>query len=700
MMINITINSKQVKVKKNTTVIQACSKLNIQIPRFCYHPKLSIAGNCRICLVEIKNAPKLIASCAMPVSENMVIETNSMNVKRAREDVIELLLINHPLDCPICDQGGECDLQDQTMSYGNHRGRFNEYKRAVTDKDCGPLINTIMTRCIHCTRCVRFSTEVAGVQEMGTTGRGSHMEIGTYINQTLQSELSGNMIDLCPVGAITSKPYAYTARPWELESIESIDIFDGIGSNIRVDVRGKDIMRILPKHNKNINEEWISDKIRFCFDGLKNQRIDTPMLYLDKWNILSPTNWTKILNEFVSNSNITKQMKGIAGNTVDSETLLVFKEFVNSVGSSDLYTMNPQISPDFRNNYITNESLDTILESDNLLLIGTNLRTEAPVLNARIRKQVFKKKMKVFSIGCSLDLGVEHKQIGNTIETLIKVVNGTHPICQKLLKSTSITILIGSSIINTKNFRLISLAIKELNKYIKVNISILQPNSNGASALEIGYPSVKHNSKYYNQYSLNHNNILYYFLNTNNLNIQEKKENDYIVYQGHHGYKLTQIHANIILPGTTFLEKDSLYMNTEGRVQQTKIILDKVNNAIQDWKILKGISQWFVWTISTKLMKTRNIKDIEYNNIYDIRKSLCNISNIFDYVDFRVKTKIKFREDKNTKYSLRIKNSLVKNRYITSNNRPSIINYFNNSLISKASISLLKRSKIQQNQSR
>lgn len=691
-MVNLKINDKQIQVKKNTTIIQACSKLNIQVPRFCYHPRLTIAGNCRICLVEIKNAPKLAASCAMPVMDNMEIYTDSLKVKRAREDVIELLLINHPLDCPICDQGGECDLQDQTMVYGNHRGRFNEYKRTVSDKDYGPLISTVMTRCIHCTRCVRFSTEIAGVSEMGSTGRGNTMEIGTYIDKAIHSELSGNMIDVCPVGAITSKPYAFAARPWELESIESIDVFDGIGSNIRVDVRGRDIMRILPKQNKHINEDWISDKIRFCYDGFKNQRIETPMLYLRKWNMLSTVNWTSALDDIASKINEKNNVQFIAGNTVDAETLYLIKKLSNKTGNSNIYTMNPQLSPDLRRNYIFDSNIDNIFNTEGVILLGTNMKTEAPMLNAKLRKIQRKNNVKVYSIASSLNLAIKHKHIGNSIRSFIDVIKGNNSICKDIINMKSITVVIGSSVLHSNDLRLVSLATSYLKQIMNVSVNVLQPSSNSVTASDIGYPSLKHNSVYYNQYSINrekiHNNV-YYYVNTNNLPIDDISNDSYVIYQGHHGYKLSSRHADVILPGTSFLEKQGLYANTEGRLQETKIVLDKLNNSIQDWKIVQGVAQWLDYKLNyPKAVRT----NINYGNIYEIRIELKKISNSFDYIDFIVPNKV----DKILNKNLRIYkyNTSAYGNTKAYNVRPYIINYFTNNSITANSISLTKRSKI------
>ncbi|HLJ64562.1 MAG TPA: NADH-quinone oxidoreductase subunit NuoG, partial [Stellaceae bacterium] len=385
----LTINGIAAEVPAGTTVLQACQQVGVEIPHFCFHERLAIAGNCRMCLVEQEKAPKPIASCAMPVAEGMVIHTESEKARKARRGVMEFLLINHPLDCPICDQGGECDLQDQAMAYGFDRGRFQENKRAVKDKDFGPLVATSMTRCIHCTRCVRFATEIAGVEELGATGRGEGMEIGTYIEKALTSELSGNMIDLCPVGALTAKPYAYAARPWELRKTESIDVLDAVGSNIRLDARGPQVLRVLPRLNEEINEEWISDKTRFAVDGLGKRRLDRP--YLRREGKLVEASWAEAF------AAIAARLKGvggtkiaaIAGDLADAEAMLALKELMAGLGSPhlDCRQDGAALDPAIRAGYLFNTTIAGIERADACLLIGTNPRREAAIVNARLRKR-------------------------------------------------------------------------------------------------------------------------------------------------------------------------------------------------------------------------------------------------------------------------------------------------------------------------
>jgi NADH dehydrogenase (ubiquinone) Fe-S protein 1 len=386
------VDGKAVKVPKGITVLGACEEAGVEVPRFCYHDRLSIHGNCRMCLVEIEKAPKPAASCAMPAMPGMRIRTNTPQVAKAREGVMEFLLANHPLDCPICDQGGECDLQDQAMVYGSDLSRFREWKRSTEDKNLGPLIKTIMTRCIHCTRCIRFASEIAGVPDLGATGRGNHMEIGTYIDKVFDSEVSGNAIDLCPVGALTSKPYAFTARPWELRHVESVDVSDAIGANIRIDVKGRDIMRILPRLNEEVNEEWLGDKGRFWYDGLKRQRLDVPMVR--QGGDFVPVDWRQALDVIKQNVQGLQgdQLCAVAGDLADAESMVALRDLFHRLGSANLQTRSDHfsdaLSADLRSDYIMNSGLAGVEQADALLMIGTNPRMEAPLFNVRVRKCV------------------------------------------------------------------------------------------------------------------------------------------------------------------------------------------------------------------------------------------------------------------------------------------------------------------------
>ncbi|HTC17639.1 MAG TPA: NADH-quinone oxidoreductase subunit NuoG, partial [Stellaceae bacterium] len=415
----LTINGKAVEVPAGMTVLQACQQAGFEVPHFCYHQRLAIAGNCRMCLVEQEKAPKPIASCAMPAADGMVIHTDSEKAKKARHGVMEFLLINHPLDCPICDQGGECDLQDQAMAYGFDRGRYLEQKRAVKEKDFGPLVATSMTRCIHCTRCIRFATEIAGVEDLGATGRGESMEIGTYIEKTLTSELSANIIDLCPVGALTAKPYAFVARPWELTKTESVDVLDAVGSNIRVDARGPSVLRVLPRLNEDVNEEWISDKTRFAVDGLVKRRLDRPLIR--RAGKLEPASWPEA---FAAISQRFKGMAGsriaaIAGNLVDCEAMLALKDLMAALASPNLDCRQDgaALDPSCRAGYVFNTTIAGIEQADLCLLIGTNPRIEAAIINARLRKRWLQGGFKIGVIGPKRDLTYPAAQLGSRPET-------------------------------------------------------------------------------------------------------------------------------------------------------------------------------------------------------------------------------------------------------------------------------------------
>src|SRR5216684_4528341 len=424
----LTIDGIQVDVPPGTTVLQACQQAGIEVPHFCYHERLAIAGNCRMCLVEQEKAPKPIASCAMPATDNMVIHTKSEKAQKARKGVMEFLLINHPLDCPICDQGGECDLQDQAMAYGFDRGRFEENKRAVKDKDFGPLVKTEMTRCIHCTRCIRFATEIAGVEELGATGRGENMEIGTYVEKALTSELSGNMIDLCPVGALTSKPYAFIARPWELRKTESMDVLNGVGSNIRIDARGPQVMRVLPRLNEEINEEWISDKSRFAVDGLMHKRLDRP--YVRRDGRLIEASWGEAFGVIAGRFGKlpAARIAALAGDLVDVEAMLALKELMAGLNSPNLDCRQDgaKLDPSCRAGYIFNSTIAGIEQADACLLIGTNPRWEAALVSARLRKRHLMGGFKVAALGPDLDLTFAVEQFGANPAVLDELADGRH----------------------------------------------------------------------------------------------------------------------------------------------------------------------------------------------------------------------------------------------------------------------------------
>ena len=435
-MLKLKVNDIEVEVEEGLTVLQACEKAGVEIPRFCYHEKLSIAGNCRMCLVEMEKSPKPIASCAMPAADGMVIKTNTEFVEKSRKGVMEFLLANHPLDCPVCDQGGECDLQDQSMFYGIDKSRFKENKRVVPDKNMGPLIKTQMTRCIHCTRCIRFATEIAGVPELGAIGRGEDMQITTYLEQSIQSELSGNVIDLCPVGALTSKPYMFEARPWELKKTETIDVMDAVGSNIRVDTYDWEVKRVLPIINEDINEEWISDKTRYACDGLLNQRLDTPYIkYNNKFEKASWEEVYKIIKSKIENTK-KKEICGFVGDLPNMETSFIFKEFFERTIRYKNYESRSSkifIDNSIRENYLFNSKINGIDEADLILLIGANPRFEATMVNARIRKAYLNNKTKIISLNDVGDLTYPYINLDGKTQKIKDIIENKNELSKNIL---------------------------------------------------------------------------------------------------------------------------------------------------------------------------------------------------------------------------------------------------------------------------
>tara|TARA_Y100000389_G_scaffold37929_1_gene32221 strand:+ start:3243 stop:5297 length:2055 start_codon:yes stop_codon:yes gene_type:complete len=591
----IKINDKEIEFEKGMTVLQACELAEVEIPRFCYHEKLSIAGNCRMCLVEMEKSPKPIASCAMPATEGMNIKTNTPLVEKARKGVMEFLLANHPLDCPVCDQGGECDLQDQSLYYGVDKSRFVENKRDVKEKYMGPLIKTQMTRCIHCTRCVRFATEVAGVPEIGAIGRGENMEITTYLEKSMESELSANVIDLCPVGALTSKPYAFEARPWELKKTESIDVLDAVGSNIRVDTYNWEVKRILPRLNNDINEEWISDKTRYSCDGLLKQRLDVP--YIKKENKLHKSNWDEAINLIVDKIRSTKpeEIAGHFGDMVNMENALAFKKLFKILKSSNLEFREKRlyINSSEKLNYVFNSSIKGIEESDLILLIGTNPRHEATILNARIRKTSVQKNVPIFSIGNPGDLTYEYQIIGNKTEDIKKIIYKENEFSKKLLSAKKPIIIIGESTLELKSGKYIFEELKNFlmeNNFINESwnaLNILTQNASTVGLLDLDILTNKKGDDFSFFESLENKKFkLLYLLGSDNLEF--RKDNEFIIYQGSHGDRGAEI-ADIVLPSAAYTEQNGLYENLEGRVQECKKASYPIGEALEDWKIFNRI---------------------------------------------------------------------------------------------------------------
>lgn len=553
-----------------------------------------------MCLVEVERAPKPVASCAWPVQPGMVVKTDSPLAHKAREGVMEFLLANHPLDCPICDQGGECDLQDQSMRYGADRGRFHELtgKRAVEDKNMGPLIKTSMNRCIHCTRCIRFANDIAGAPELGSTGRGNDMQIGTYLETALDSEMSGNVIDLCPVGALTSKPYAFRARPWELKHFESVDVLDGLGSNIRVDARGLEVMRILPRLNDDINEEWINDKTRFACDGLKTQRLTTPLIR--RGDKFLPATWEQALIEigtaFQKISPKKNEFKAIAGHLVDTESLVALKDLVNRLGSDNVALDQPQGGQpiahgiDIRSNYLFNSKIYGVEDADAILLVGTNPRHEAAGLNARIRKQWLRSDLRVGLVGEPFESTFEFDHLGADVAALKRALAGSFG--EILQSAKRPMIILGSATVEHPAANAIyeivgTFVNKNHAKFLTPEwqgYNVLQRAASRAGAFEVGFttpsPAVAQTVP-----------KIVWLLGADEIDSSDIPTEAFVIYQGHHGDRGAKF-ADIVLPGAAYTEKSGTYVNTEGRVQMTRAAVSMVGAAREDWKILRAVSEY------------------------------------------------------------------------------------------------------------
>jgi NADH-quinone oxidoreductase subunit G len=586
----LTIDGQTLDVPPGSTVLQACELAGKEIPRFCYHDRLSIAGNCRMCLVEMEKAPKPIASCAMPVAEGMVIHTDSPTVQKARNGVMEFLLINHPLDCPICDQGGECDLQDQAMAYGRDSSRFEENKRAVKEKYMGPLIKTVMTRCIHCTRCVRFAEEVAGVEAIGAVQRGENMEI-TTLEQAVASELSANVIDLCPVGALTSKPYAFHARPWELRKTESIDVFDALGSNIRIDVRGNEVLRILPRLHEDVNEEWLSDKARYACDGLKRQRLDRP--YIRKNGQLQPSTWEEALWAAAEAIRKTSpsELGVVAGDHVEVESLFLMKELFHRIGSTNTECRQDGALLDAAvpTSYRFNSKITGIDVADVLLLVGTNPRWEAPLLNARLRKRWLTGKLKIFLIGEAFDLTYRYTHLGIAPELFQTVAQDTQHVAHVALRQAEFPMLIlGNAVLTHPDAAALLASAGDLADSVRLmrenwnGYNILPVAASRVGGMQIGF--VPKDSK-----PLAFNALKTVYLLGADAVTEENLHGKFVIYQGHHGDKGAQ-KADVILPGAAYTEKNGLYVNLEGRPQYARQAAMPPGEAKEDWKIIRALS--------------------------------------------------------------------------------------------------------------
>ena len=621
-MVKVTVDGIDVDVPPGSNVLQACEAAGKEVPRFCYHERLSVAGNCRMCLVEIEKAPpKPFASCAYPVAEGMVVHTDTSMVIKARQGVMEFLLINHPLDCPICDQGGECDLQDQAVGYGRDNSRYDEHKRAVKDKDLGPLVKTVMTRCIHCTRCIRFSTEIAGVSELGATGRGEGMEVGTYVEQALTSELSGNLIDICPVGALTSKPYAFVARPWELKKTDSVDVLDAVGAAIRVDARGPEVLRVLPRLNEDVNEEWLADKSRFAIDGLKRRRLDSCWVKRD--GKLAKASWDEAFAAIaVKLAGVAGERIGaIAGDLADAESMLALKDLMAALGSVNLDCRQDGSDTDVsrRDFYTFNTSIAGIEEADAILLVGTNPRTEAPLLNARIRKRWVAGGLSVGSIGPMAEMTYPVTHLGAAPALLADV--GEFLGVLKAAKKPMV--IVGQGALARPDGAAILAACWKLAAETGMltaewhGFNVLHTAAARVGGLDLGFlPGAAGKGR---SAMLGGGVDVLWLLGADEIDTAEIGSGTFVIYQGHHGDR-GAARADVILPGAAYTEKNGTYVNTEGRVQRGQLAVYPPGDARADWTILRAFSAVVG-------------KTLPYDSIEALRARLERVNPVFARVD-------------------------------------------------------------------
>jgi NADH-quinone oxidoreductase subunit G len=596
-MTKLIVDGTEIDVPPEYTLLQACEAAGAEIPRFCFHERLSIAGNCRMCLVELKGSPKPVASCAWgvrdcrpgPNGEPPVVNTKTPMVKKAREGVMEFLLINHPLDCPICDQGGECDLQDQAMAYGVDASRYAENKRAVEDKYIGPLVKTIMTRCIHCTRCIRFSTEVAGVPELGAIGRGEDMEITTYLEHAMTSELQSNVVDLCPVGALTSKPYAFTARPWELGKTQSIDVMDAVGSAIRIDTRGREVLRVLPRNNDAVNEEWISDKTRHVVDGLRTQRLDQPYVRVN--GRLQPASWKEAFAVIAGKVKAApaKRLGALAGQLAAVEEMFALKALMSSLGSGNIdarYPGSPLHPKLGRASYLFNSTIAGIDEADAIMLIGTNPRKEAPVLYARIRKRWRAGNVLIGVVGEKADLTYPYNYLGAGPESLAQFIDHAPA------KKERPMFIVGQGALNRPDgAAVLALAAKAAASLGVVKdgwngFNILHTEAGLVGALDTGFVPADGGLDTAAMLKPNALDVLFLL----GVDEVEAPAGAFVVYIGTHGDRGAH-RADVILPGATYPEKSAIYVNTEGRVQMANRAAFPPGDAREDWAILRALSE-------------------------------------------------------------------------------------------------------------
>jgi NADH-quinone oxidoreductase subunit G len=622
-MAKVTVDGVQIEVPNGSSVLQACEQAGVEIPRFCYHERLSVAGNCRMCLVEVEKAPKPIASCSYPVADGMVVKTDSPMVRNGRRGIMEFLLINHPLDCPICDQGGECDLQDQAYSYGQDHSRFRENKRAVKDKYLGPLVKTVMTRCIQCTRCVRFATEIAGVPELGATARGENVEIGTYVEKALTSELSGNLIDICPVGALTSGPYAFVARPWELRKTDSVDVLDAVGAAIRIDARGAEVLRVLPRVNDDVNEEWLGDKSRFSFDGLKRRRLDKPWVRKD--GKLVPATWPEAFGAIAAKLQGLPgdRIGAIAGDLCDVESMLALKDLLAGLGATSLDCRQDgaRLDAGRREFYLFNSTIAGIDEADALLIIGSNPRREAPVLNARIRKRKLAGGFPIGVIGPQAEITYPAEWLGEGPSVI-----GALPeaFAQVLAEAKRPMVIVGQGALARPDGAAVLAAAWAL----AARIGALTPEWNGfnvlhtaaarVGALDLGFVPGPGGKAI--EGMLGGGVDLLWLLGADEFDTGRIGAGTFVVYQGHHGDR-GAARADVILPGAAYTEKSGTYVNTEGRVQRGYKAAFAPGEAREDWSILRAFSAVLG-------------RPLPYDTIEALRARLETVNPVFGHIGY------------------------------------------------------------------
>lgn len=628
---NVKIDGTEVEVPAGITVLQACEMAGVEIPRFCYHERLSVAGNCRMCLVEVSpGPPKPAASCALPVADGMEIKTDSEMVKKARNGVMEFLLINHPLDCPICDQGGECDLQDQAMAYGRDGSRFEEHKRAVKDKHMGPLVKTIMTRCIHCTRCVRFATEVAGVPELGMLGRGEHAEITTYLEKALDSELSANVIDLCPVGALTSKPYAFVSRPWELSKTESVDVLDAVGAAIRVDFRQTEVLRVLPRLNEDVNEEWLADKSRYACDGLMRQRLDRP--YLRENGKLREADWNEAFGAIAAKVKGTSadRIAAIAGDLCDAESMFALKQLMGSLGvtSIDCRQDGAKLAAGTRGAYVMNTGIAALESADAVLLVGTNPRWEAPLVNTRLRKAWLQGGARIGVVGPQRDLSYPSEYLGAGPETLSSIADGSHDFAAVLKDAERPVVIVGMGALAREDGDAVLGTLRKLADNCNLvrdgwnGFNVLHTAAARVGGLDIGFvPGDGGRDTNAILAGAEAGDVdLVYLLGADEFDTS-KLEKAFVIYQGHHGDAGAHC-ADVILPGSAYTEKNGTYVNTEGRVQLARQAVQPPGDAREDWTIIRALSA---------VLET----GLDYVTLGDVRTAMAQANPVFEKVDER-----------------------------------------------------------------